>query len=398
MTTVIINDTFQSLAGGGYDVEFVTYTNQSGSVALSDTDDDWDTVQGGGGLIFMDHAQANIIGGGYTINPYNNPPAMDLMNTIELYGTDNSWDQVNVSDDTVVLNSAQANIIGGNNTIDLDYNGVEFFYRFFTSITYNIVELYGTWQGRDNVFGNLGHIALNAAQANVTGQDNTILFVGPVANFVQISGTDDLWDTVQGSNGAIALSGGQANVIGGGNTISMDSASEAWLISTQDNWDQVTSSGARVSLDDARANVIGGGNSIYEQESSIIEIYGTNGNPDNVYSDYNAALLVLNNSQARIYNYGFTVNILGTIGNSLDIFGANAFVSFQPGFGPATVSGFATDDGMAFSHVDFANWQALQAHMSQSGDDVLIARDPSDIVRLTNVQLTGLTASQFHFV
>jgi hypothetical protein len=36
--------------------------------------------------------------------------------------------------------------------------------------------------------------------------------------------------------------------------------------------------------------------------------------------------------------------------------------------------------------------------VSQSGADTLIALDPNDTIRLTNVLATNLTSSQFHFV
>ncbi len=75
---------------------------------------------------------------------------------------------------------------------------------------------------------------------------------------------------------------------------------------------------------------------------------------------------------------------------------SDAFV-FQPAIGEDTIHGFAATDSMTFSASDFANWAALQSHISQSGANTLITLDASDTVTLTGVTATSLTASQFHF-
>jgi hypothetical protein len=52
---------------------------------------------------------------------------------------------------------------------------------------------------------------------------------------------------------------------------------------------------------------------------------------------------------------------------------------------------------MNFSKSDFADFQALQGHMQQSGANTLISLDANDAITLTHVALSTLTASQFHF-
>ncbi len=66
--------------------------------------------------------------------------------------------------------------------------------------------------------------------------------------------------------------------------------------------------------------------------------------------------------------------------------------------GMSTINGFNSTDAMQLSKSDFANFQALQPHMSQSGANTLITLDASDQVTLTNVTASSLTASQFKFV
>lgn len=49
---------------------------------------------------------------------------------------------------------------------------------------------------------------------------------------------------------------------------------------------------------------------------------------------------------------------------------------------------------MSFSAMDFASWSVLQGDMTQSGG----ALSASDTVTLTNVTMSSLSSSQFHFV
>ena len=75
---------------------------------------------------------------------------------------------------------------------------------------------------------------------------------------------------------------------------------------------------------------------------------------------------------------------------------SDSFV-FIPAFGIDTINGFASTDSMTFSVSDFANWTALQSHMTQSGTSTLITLDASDTITLTNVTKSSLASSQFHF-
>lgn len=53
---------------------------------------------------------------------------------------------------------------------------------------------------------------------------------------------------------------------------------------------------------------------------------------------------------------------------------------------------------MLLSASDFANWSALQSHMTQSGNNTVITLDASNAITLTNVATVTLTSSQFNFV
>jgi Ca2+-binding RTX toxin-like protein len=104
----------------------------------------------------------------------------------------------------------------------------------------------------------------------------------------------------------------------------------------------------------------------------------------------------LSSAQAGVAGNSDIINLSGA--NALTQSGASDTFVFQPKIGEDTIYGFAASDSVQFSATDFANWPALQTHISQSGANTLIEADSSDIVTLAGVAATSLTASQFHFV
>jgi hypothetical protein len=81
----------------------------------------------------------------------------------------------------------------------------------------------------------------------------------------------------------------------------------------------------------------------------------------------------------------------------MNLSGTNAF-EFQAAFGHDVINVFGSTDTMDLSHLDFASWWALQAHMTQSGVNTVITLDASDSITLNNVSAESLIASQFNFV
>ena len=60
--------------------------------------------------------------------------------------------------------------------------------------------------------------------------------------------------------------------------------------------------------------------------------------------------------------------------------------------------GRGSSDVFQFSSADFANFAALQAHMTQSGANTVISLGASDAVTLDNVAVSSLSSGQFKFV
>ncbi len=101
------------------------------------------------------------------------------------------------------------------------------------------------------------------------------------------------------------------------------------------------------------------------------------------------------NATATLTGSSNTINV--GEGDTLTVSGSSDSFVFQPAFGIDTINGFASTDSMTFSTSDFADWSALQSHMTQSGSSTVITLDASDKITLTNVATSSLQSSQFHF-
>jgi hypothetical protein len=104
----------------------------------------------------------------------------------------------------------------------------------------------------------------------------------------------------------------------------------------------------------------------------------------------------LTSAQATVNGSTDTLNLSGTSTVTANG-GSDAFV-FGATIGKEVVNGFASTDTIQFSASDFANWSALQNHMTQSGANTVITFDANDTVTLTNVTGSNLTSSEFKFV
>jgi hypothetical protein len=88
------------------------------------------------------------------------------------------------------------------------------------------------------------------------------------------------------------------------------------------------------------------------------------------------------------------------IGNNGDTItgggGADTFV-FNPDFGKETIEDFNSSDKIVFNHTIFADFSAVAAHAVQSGSDVVITYNQSNVLTLHDVALSSLSASNFSF-
>ena len=133
----------------------------------------------------------------------------------------------------------------------------------------------------------------------------------------------------------------------------------------------------------ATATVTGSGNTIGAATGDNLTVSN-----DTVNAAASATATLTGNNNTINAGAGDTLTVTGNTGDS--------FV-FVPAFGIDTINGFTSTDQMTFSSSDFANWTALQSHMSQVGSNTVITLDASDKITLTGVAMSSLQSSQVHF-
>jgi len=79
--------------------------------------------------------------------------------------------------------------------------------------------------------------------------------------------------------------------------------------------------------------------------------------------------------------------------------GGDTFDFGAMNFGNDTITDFMVgQDHLRIDHTIFGNFAAVQQHMQQVGDDVVITYDGNDSITLQNVQMANLHANDFLFV
>ena len=428
---------------------------------LSGTAGNWDTVNGSGGVVYLNGAQASVSGGNDTIN------VSGTGDQLSLYATNNNWDTVNGSGASVVFNGAQASVFGGGDTLWLNgtSNAVSLYNTagnwdtvnatgasvVFTGVqasvfgggdvlwfngTSNAVSLYSTAGNWDTVNAAITSVVFNGVQASVFGGGDTLWFNG-AGNSVSLYKTGGTWDTVNADNTAVVFNGVQASVFGGGDVLWLNGTSNSIsLYNTGGNWDTVNGSGETVIANGVQASVLGGSDVIWASGSSSLSLYNTGGNWDTVNGS--GETVILTGAQASNngggdtlwLNGGATVSLYGT-GTSADtVGGSGAFLALNgvaasvngngdtfwlggtntltlagnseqiitaKTLGDDTITGFNSTDHIQFSASNFADWAHLLGATKQSGSDTIITLDAGDQITLKGVLASSLSSSQFAF-
>ena len=222
---------------------------------LSGTAGNWDTVNGSGGVVYLNGAQASVSGGNDTIN------VSGTGDQLSLYATNNNWDTVNGSGASVVFNGAQASVFGGGDVLWL--NG-----------TSNSISLYNTGGNWDTVNGSNATVVLNSVQTSVNGGGDTLWFNG-TGNSVSLYGTGGNWDTINAVNTGVVLNSSQASVTGGGDTLWLyGSGDQVSLYATGASADTVNGANAIMTLNGVAASVAGDGNQITLNGTNTLALSG----------------------------------------------------------------------------------------------------------------------------
>ena len=143
--------------------------------------------------------------------------------------------------------------------------------------------------------------------------------------------------------------------------------------------------------------MVGGGDTVsfVGSTGNAASLYSTGGNWDLVNGANGA--VILNSAQSTVAGGSDAITFTGS--STATLSGGSDALSFQHGIGGQDgINGFGSTDSMWFSHLDFATWSVLQGDMTQSGANTVITLNASDTVTLTNVTMSSLSSSQFHFV
>ena len=154
--------------------------------------------------------------------------------------------------------------------------------------------------------------------------------------------------------------------------------------------------------DDALITLGNGADNVTAGSGSTIKL--GNG-PDTVTAGDDALIALGNGADNVTAGSGSTI----TLGNGADtvtaisslINGGNGHDSFvfTGSFGQDTINNFGPQhDTIALAHDLFANFGAVQTHMSQVGTNTVITYDPADVITLTDVKASSVQASDFRFV
>jgi Ca2+-binding RTX toxin-like protein len=137
----------------------------------------------------------------------------------------------------------------------------------------------------------------------------------------------------------------------------------------------------------------GAGDDTLKGASGATQMYGQDGN-DTLSGGAGNEYLSGGNGNDILNGGGGNDTLNGGAGSDTFAFGAN--------FGKDVIAAFDTaassHDIIQFDHTIFADFNAVQAHMTQSGHDVIIMLDANDTIDIRNATASHLTADDFRFV
>jgi len=171
------------------------------------------------------------------------------------------------------------------------------------------------------------------------------------------------------------------------------------------------------SIDDAVVEYAGGGYDVVYATSS----YALSDNIEQLILDGATGAVGWGNGQNNslmgtlfndtIYGLGGNDSISGRAGDDKitggagddTMYGGSGKDTFRffAGFGHDTIGDFRAngdDDVIEIDHNLFADFNAVQSHVAQNGNDVVITLDADNSITLNNVNAGQLTDLQFHFI
>jgi Ca2+-binding RTX toxin-like protein len=251
--------------------------------------------------------------------------------------------------------------------------------------------------------------------------DHQSLFVGDQSDNDTIDGGAGN-DVISGGAGADVIHGGAGDdqIVGGPGTSTAvsqlygDDGNDVIKTAAADHGALLDGGAGRDQLyGGAAANVMnggpdadylsgGGGADIMHGNEGDDTLKGGTG-ADQMYGDDGNDTLQGGTGSEFLYGGAGNDKLTGAAGNDyLDGGAGNDTFIFGPGFGKDVIADFHNTAGeqdiVQINRAIFADFGALQSHMSQVGSSVVITLDGNDTIELQNVNLQHLTVDDFRFV
>ena len=415
--TITLNGAQTSVAGGG---DTINYASGNGNaVDIYKTGGSADTVTATGSAIYLNSAQAHVTGGGDWVDFQSGSG-----NAVTLAGTSNNWDWVTAADATVDFDGAQATVAGGGDTIA------------FQSGSGNSLAITGTGGSADAITASASNIYMLGAEATVTGGGDWVDFQGgtdsvKLANTRRRLGLGDgsgrygrfRWragdrrrrrrhDRLYWRLGQLCrpdrnrrlgrqphglqqrhLSSWRGSGRVGRRRLDRFPKRQRYCHADR-NRRQLglgDGHGRNCKLEQRAKRGSGRGRHVGAHRlGQRRELIDTGGSADSV----NGAngLLYLNGAQAAVTGNSDTFVMTG--GTATASGNSDSFV-FLAAFGQDSVTGFNSTDTIQLAASDFASWNVLQGHITQSGANTLITLDATDAITLVGVTKSSLSQSEF---
>jgi serralysin len=281
-------------------------------------------------------------------------------------------DELSASDSTNLSSPGTWNLYG-NRTIHFDMAGHQDLF-------------YGSQTDNDTIDGGAGNDTINGgAGADVihggTGDDNINGGAGIVGATDQLFG-DDGNDIIKAGSPTVGslLDGGSGKDQLYGNFA-------ADTINGGDGNDYLSSGGG--------ADIMHGGtgDDSLKGGTAAAQLYGDDGN-DTLLGGSGNEFLYGGSGNDKLTGSGGNDYLAGGTGNDTFL--------FAPNFGKDVIADFQNTDGtqdtIQFDHTVFADFNAVQSHMSEDGGNVVITVDANNTITIQNTSIGHLHADDFRFV
>ncbi len=347
--------------------------------AASNANEDFVTFAQGGALNEIANSRADVSGSGVTATIAGSD-TLGLYGSAETVSANGAGDQVWIGQNGQSASGAAVDAVNFT-------SGGAIFELPGSNVSVSGSGVYATLSADDTitVTGGGDYVAMNGGGdwASMTGQGEAAsASTAGAGDYFFLDGAND-WATMYGANDAATATGANVSVTLGGSG----------------DWAGLTGQGDAMTATGSDAYATLGGAAEWATLNGTGDAGVATGGQDYVVLGSNNEWVALQGAGDAVTGSGSGDYVeFGGSGGTANLTGGSENYAFDASFGNVAISGFSATDKMVFGASDFANWQALLGHMTQSGGDTIISLDAKDAVTLKGVAESSLVAANFHFV